>query len=63
MKSEIIPRENKEIENVEEEEEEEGEELEEEKEEEMNKNKKCSLIDHEEIDAVIYCQECKIYMP
>ena len=24
--------------------------------------KKCSLPDHENIDAVVYCQECKIYM-
>ena len=30
-------------------------------EEEITK-KKCSLIDHEEINAIIYCQECKIYM-
>ena len=25
-------------------------------------NKKCSLKDHIEIDAISYCQECKIYM-
>ena len=64
MKSEIITKENKEIENVEEEEEEEEEEKKEDENEETykNKKKKCSLIDHEEIDAIIYCQECKIYM-
>ena len=30
--------------------------------EEEIKKKKCSLKEHEEIDAIIYCQECKIYM-
>ena len=30
-------------------------------EEEITK-KKCSLKDHEETDAIIYCQKCKIYM-
>ena len=25
-------------------------------------NKKCSFKDHEEIDAIIYCGECKVYM-
>ena len=30
-------------------------------EEEITK-KKCSLKEHEETDAIIYCQECKIYM-
>ena len=24
--------------------------------------KKCSIVDHKEIDAINYCQECKIYM-
>ena len=27
-----------------------------------NKKKICSLKDHKEIEAIIYCQECKIYM-
>ena len=27
-----------------------------------NKNLKCSLKKHEEINATSYCQECKIYM-
>ena len=27
-----------------------------------NKNKKCSFKEHKEIDAINYCQECKIYM-
>ena len=27
-----------------------------------NNNKKCSLKKHEEINAISYCQECKIYM-
>ena len=45
-----------------------GDEEEEEEEEEDsceiedNKNKKCSLKEHKEIDAINYCQECKIYM-
>ena len=30
-------------------------------EEEITK-KKCSLKDHEENDAIVYCQDCKIYM-
>ena len=30
--------------------------------EEEIKKKKCSLKEHEEIEAIIYCQECKIYM-
>ena len=53
--------------NSEKEEEEESEE-EEEKEEEIesdedeNEKKKCSLKEHSEIDAIIYCLECKIYM-
>ena len=25
-------------------------------------NKKCSLLEHKEIDAILYCQECKIFM-
>ena len=25
-------------------------------------NKKCSFQEHKEIDAVIYCQECKVYL-
>ena len=28
----------------------------------MEKNKKCSLKDHEKIDANTYYQDCKIYM-
>ena len=27
-----------------------------------NENKKCSLTEHKEIDAISYCQECKIFM-
>lgn len=27
-----------------------------------NKNKKCSSKNHKEIDAKVYCQECKVYM-
>ena len=27
-----------------------------------NKNKKCSSKDHEEIEAICYCPECKIYL-
>ena len=27
-----------------------------------NKNKKCSLKKHFEVDAIIYCQECKKYL-
>ena len=27
-----------------------------------NKNKKCSLVEHNENDAICFCQECKIYM-
>ena len=27
-----------------------------------SKNQKCSLKEHKEIDAIIFCQECKIYM-
>ena len=27
-----------------------------------NNKKKCNFKDHKEIDAIIYCQECKIYM-
>ena len=30
--------------------------------EEIKDNKKCSLLDHKETDAIIYCQECKILM-
>jgi hypothetical protein len=29
---------------------------------EKNKKKKCSLKEHNEIDAIIYCPECKIYL-
>ena len=43
-------------------EEEESEEKEEEEDEEENLNKKCTLEDHREINASIYCYECKIYM-
>jgi len=25
-------------------------------------NKKCSFQDHKEVDAVVYCQECKVYL-
>ena len=32
------------------------------KKEEIILKKKCSLKEHEELDAVSYCQECKIYM-
>jgi len=49
----------------EEEEEDEKEENENNKENETKENedkKKCSLDDHKEIDATIYCQECKVYM-
>jgi hypothetical protein len=28
----------------------------------LEQNKKCSLNEHNEIDAIIYCQECRIYM-
>ena len=28
----------------------------------MQDNKKCSMEDHVQIDAISYCQECKIYM-
>ena len=27
-----------------------------------NKNKKCSSKEHEEIDAIYYCQKCQVYM-
>ena len=27
-----------------------------------NKKKKCSFIEHKEIDAINYCAECKRYM-
>ena len=30
--------------------------------ENQNNNKKCSLSEHKEIDAIIYCPECKIFM-
>ena len=30
--------------------------------ESQNKSKKCSLSEHKEIDAIIFCQECKILM-
>ena len=30
--------------------------------ESQNKSKKCSLLEHKEIDAIMYCQECKILM-
>ena len=29
---------------------------------EDNNNKKCSLLEHKEIDAIIYCKECGIQM-
>ena len=28
----------------------------------MEQTKKCSLEKHKEIDAIIYCPECRIYM-
>ena len=28
----------------------------------MDNNKKCSMIEHKEIDAISFCFECKIYM-
>ena len=28
----------------------------------IKNNKKCSLLEHKEIDAIVYCQECKILM-
>ena len=28
----------------------------------MEKKKKCCMIDHKKIDAISFCQECKIYM-
>ena len=55
----------KEKEENEEEENEEDEEIEEEEKKEKDEEKttkKCSLKDHKEINATIYCQECKIYM-
>ena len=58
---EIENEEEKKIEEEEEEEEEEEKEEEKEENEEENK-KKCSLKAHKDIDANIYCQECKIYM-
>ena len=30
--------------------------------EDIKENKKCSLLEHKEIDAILYCQECKIFM-
>jgi hypothetical protein len=27
-----------------------------------NNIKKCSSIDHDKINAIVYCQECKVYM-
>ena len=44
-----------------EEEEEKNEQKEDEEDKEIN-NKKCSLDEHKEIDAIFYCQECKINM-
>jgi len=44
------------------EEEEEEDEIEENEIKEDEGKKKCSLNEHNEIDAVIYCQECKVYM-
>ena len=29
---------------------------------EKTNNKKCSFQEHKEVDAVIYCQECKVYL-
>ena len=28
----------------------------------MKKMKKCSMIEHKEIDAISFCTQCKIYM-
>ena len=28
----------------------------------MEKQKKCSFEDHKEIDAIIYCPKCQIYL-
>ena len=44
------------------EEEEEEDEKEENEIKEDEDKKKCSLNEHNEIDAIIYCQECKVYM-
>ena len=56
------PKVEKEKEEPEEEEEEEEEEEKKEEKEEENSKKKCSLESHKEIDATIFCQQCKIYM-
>ena len=50
------------IQSEKEEEEEEEDEIEEKEVKEKEDKKKCSLNEHNEIDAVIYCQECKVYM-
>ena len=67
MESEILEKDKIEKSKMEEEEEEEEEEKEEEennnkKNEEENTKKKCSFKEHSEVDAEIYCQDCKIYM-
>ncbi len=67
MESEILEKDKIEKSKIEEEEEEEEEEKEEEennnkKNEEENTKKKCSFKEHSEVDAEIYCQDCKIYM-
>ena len=51
-----------ELEELEEEEEEEEEEIKNEDLKKIFEKQKCSLKEHNEIDAKIYCQECKIYM-
>ena len=28
----------------------------------MENKQKCSSIEHKEIDAIFYCNECKVYM-
>ena len=53
---------NKEKEEEEENDDSEEKEEEEDEKEEENQNKKCTLEVHKEINASIYCYECKIYM-
>ena len=66
--NERYKRSEKEIREIEEEEEEEEEGDEEEETKSLKQinlkddNIKCSLMDHKEINAIIYCQKCKVYM-
>ena len=63
QKKEEPVKEEKIVDECEEEEEEEEEEVyEEEKVGKKMINKKCSLNEHREIDAIFYCQKCEIYM-